>query len=125
MVKANRFEELIVWQRSRELARSIYELAKKDPFSRDHKLVSQIRDAARSVMANIAEGFERRSRHEFHQAVVTAKGSAGEVRSDLYIALDQDYISESEFKRALNLCVEVSRLLEALRSELDAQRQMK
>lgn len=73
-------------------------------------------------MANIAEGFERRSRNEFHQAIVMAKGSAGEVRSDLYLCHDQRFITKETLDSTIDQCVEVSRLLEALRASLDVQR---
>ena len=87
-----------VWQISRELVKEIYLIADKDNFNRDFGLKNQITRSSISVMSNIAEGFERKSTKEFIQFLFIAKGSAGEVRSQLYIAIDLDYINEIEFK---------------------------
>jgi len=85
---ARRFEELEVWQESRELTRRIYALTLEPGLKGDWDLSRQIRRAAVSVMSNIAEGFERSSTKEFVHALYIARGSAGEVRSQLYIVLD-------------------------------------
>ena len=92
------FEELPVWQNARELVNYVYSLTMKDRFSKDFSLVDQIRRASASVMSNIAEGFERGSNAEFIHFLYISKGSAGETRTQLYIALDQEYISKEEFK---------------------------
>jgi four helix bundle protein len=97
MATAQQFEDLRVWQEARELNRAIYGASKQRGFYRDIGLREQIRRAAVSVMSNIAEGFERGSRKEFVQFLNIAKGSNGEVRSQLYIALDQEYVSAKEF----------------------------
>ena len=111
---AERFEDLKVWQKSRDLTRTIYELSGKKTFSNDWPLSNQIRKAAISITSNIAEGFEREGRSEFIQFLSIAKGSTGEVRSQLYISLDQKYISDSEFRQAYNLPLEVSAMIRGL-----------
>jgi len=108
------FEELPVWQKARELVQYIYVLTKKEPFYRDFSLVDQIRRASTSVMFNIAEGFERGSNTEFIQFLYIAKGSAGETRTQLYVAFDQKYITQEEFKKGLSLCKDVSGQLSGL-----------
>ena len=92
-----RFEDLIAWQKARELTRQVYLLTRKEEFFKDFGLRDQIRRAAVSVMSNIAEGFERGSTAEYHQFVVIAKGSCAEVRSQLYVGFDAGYITEAEF----------------------------
>src|SRR4030042_2892392 len=108
------FEELPVWQKARELVQYVYDLTKKEPFCRDFSLVDQIRRASTSVMFNIAEGFERGSNTEFIQFLYIAKGSAGETRTQLYVAFDQKYITQEEFKKGLSLCKDVSGQLSGL-----------
>ena len=108
------FEELPVWQKARELVNYVYSLTMKDRFSKDFSLVDQIRRASASVMSNIAEGFERGSNTEFMQFLYISKGSAGETRTQLYIALDQEYISKEEFKIGFDLCRDVSGQLSGL-----------
>ncbi len=95
--KFKAFEELEVWQTSRSLVNAIYTLTKQTAFSKDFALRDQIRRAAISVMSNIAEGFDRRSDKEFIQFLSIAKASSAEVRSQLYVALDQTYINEETF----------------------------
>lgn len=89
------FEDLEIWKIARTLSLKIFELTQSGPFSKDFRFRDQIRAAARSVMDNIAEGFERSSKLEFVNFLSIAKGSSGEVRSQLYAALDQQYIEES------------------------------
>ena len=96
--KVESFEDLIAWQKARELTRQIYSLTNKGLFSKDFGLRDQIRRAAVSVMSNIAEGFDRGGRAEFHQFVVIAKGSCAEVRSQLYVARDAEYINKEKFE---------------------------
>src|SRR6202012_3122572 len=91
------FEDIEAWKLGRELTRAIYRVSKAGEFGRDFALRDQIRRAAVSVTSNIAEGFERGGNREFVQALAVAKGSAGEVRSQLYVALDEGYIREAEF----------------------------
>ena len=87
MATAKQFEDLGVWQDARELVKEIYSASKQRAFYRDFGLRDQIRRAATSTMSNIAEGFERGSRKEFIQFLSIAKGSNGEVRSQLYVAI--------------------------------------
>jgi len=117
-----RFEDLIAWQKARELTKQIYLLTKKEKFSRDFGLRDQIQRASVSIMSNLAEGFERGGRAEFHQFIVIAKASCAEVRSQLYVALDVGHISRKEFEQVHALATEVSRILGGLRSSIQQQR---
>lgn len=103
MAVFNRFEDIIAWQKARVLGKIINIYTQKGNFSNDFKLVSQIKSSSGSVMDNIAEGFERGGNKEFWQFLSISKGSAGETRSQLYRALDNEYISEIEFQEAYNL----------------------
>jgi four helix bundle protein len=115
------FEDLIAWQKSRELAKAIYQITSNGEFAKDYGLRDQIRRASVSIMSNIAEGFDRAGRGEFHQFLVIAKGSAAEVRSQLYIALDANYISSKDFSQLKDLAEEVSRIIGGLRSAVKKQ----
>jgi four helix bundle protein len=86
-IGVKRFEDLVAWQKARELARVVYDATTQGGFAKDFGLRDQITRAAISVMSNLAEGFERESRTEFHQYIVVAKASCAEVRSDLYLAV--------------------------------------
>ena len=97
MGSAHGFEDLKVWQVARELVRSVYQLTSSQKFHKDAALRDQLRRAAVSSMANIADGFERGSRREFGRFLYMARGSAGEVRSHLYVTKDLDYITPLEF----------------------------
>jgi len=99
-MKIERFEEIQAWQEARKLTKKIYELTNRSPFRRDMKLCGQIRDASVSIMGNIAEGFDRQSKKEFVRFLDIASSSGSEVQSHLYVALDQEYISEEEFQEA-------------------------
>ena len=105
------YRELDVWKTSMELAEKIHAASKHFPQDEMFGLRSQIRRAAYSVPSNIAEGFERGGDKEFLQFLSTAKGSCGEVRSQLYVALDQSYITPVEFENISSDAVEVSRLV--------------
>lgn len=96
-MKLTRFEDLDCWQEARKLVNMVYSATKSSAFKKDLRLYGQIQAAAGSVMANIAEGFVRRSDKEFTQFLFIAMSSAAEVQSHLYIAIDQGYISEDEF----------------------------
>ncbi len=111
MAKGNRFENLEVWKSARDLSNRIYDLTDSVAFSRDFGLKDQIRRAVVSVLSNIAEGSERGTDADFRHFLFIAKGSAGEVRSQLYIALDRQYISEEDFQSAQSLCEQISRQL--------------
>lgn len=88
------FEDIEAWQKARDLVRRVYHISQGSEFSRDYALKDQMRRAAISIMSNIAEGFERNGNKEFIHFLSIAKGSAGEVRSQLYVALDQRYIDK-------------------------------
>jgi len=97
MTTAKRFEDLEVWNGARDVANAVYKASSNGAFSRDYALRDQIRRAAISIPSNIAEGFSRHSNKEFIQFLFIAKGSAAEVQSQLYTALDQGYISQETF----------------------------
>jgi four helix bundle protein len=118
MTKISRFEDLTVWQKAEELALGIYRVTSGGSFVRDFGLRDQIRRAAVSVMSNVAEGFERYSRTEFRQFLSIARGSVAEVRSQLHLARRLGYLTEPDFHELLELAVEISRLIAALRASL-------
>lgn len=97
-MKIKRFEEIEAWQLARELTRKVYRLTKKLEFAKDYGLKNQIQDAAGSSMHNIAEGFDSETNPEFIRFLRYAKRSCSEVQSELYVALDEEYISADEFK---------------------------
>jgi four helix bundle protein len=97
-MKIERFEDIEAWQLARELTRKVYDLTKKTKFARDFGLRGQIQDAAGSSMHNIAEGFDSETNPEFVRFLRYAKRSCTEVQSELYMALDQQYITDAEFK---------------------------
>ncbi len=96
------FEDLSVWKLSRELADRIYKITGSGEFSKDYGLRDQIRRASVSIMSNIAEGFERGGNQEFSQFLSIAKGSCGEVRSQLYVAMDQGYITQKDSEQLID-----------------------
>ncbi len=108
------FEQIEVWQKARALTNKIYKITSQGSFSRDFGLRNQIREASVSMMSNIAEGFERSGTGEFRQFLSVAKGSAGEVRSELYVALDQGYITDRVFKDLSTEALEISRMISGL-----------
>lgn len=101
MSKIERFEDLIAWQKARELTRVIYANTQSGPFAKDFGLSNQIQRAAVSIMSNIAEGFERGGRGEFHQFLSMAKASCAELRSQLYVAFDNGYLDRTKFREML------------------------
>lgn len=115
-----RFEDMEVWQAARDLAQQIFVLINREPFSKDFKLRDQINASSGSIMDNIAEGFERDGNREFRQFLSIAKGSAGEVRSQLYRAFDRGYLTKSEFDelqlRVLSISKQLSGLMHYLNS---------
>ena len=101
-MKIHRFEEIQAWQESRKLVNQIYETTQTNKdFNTDYRLINQIQAAAVSTMSNIAEGFARRSNKEFIQFLFISKSSAAEVQSQLYVALDQNYINKTQFQKNL------------------------
>lgn len=109
--KIERFEDIEAWREARLLVSSIYNLARGPRLAADKSLRDQLQRAAVSVMANIAEGFERGSNRQFIQYLLQARGSAGEVRSLLYVAHDLHLIGEEEFQNAMERATLVARLL--------------
>ncbi|HSB43746.1 MAG TPA: four helix bundle protein [Nitrospira sp.] len=98
MAKIERFEDIKAWVMAKELVAAIYGLSGNGKFAQDFGLRDQIRKASVSVMSNIAEGFERGSQKEFSRFLRIAKGSSGEVRSQLYIALELGYLDRADFE---------------------------
>jgi four helix bundle protein len=113
------FEDLKAWQKGRELAGFVYSLTRKQNFSRDFGLSGQIREAAGSVMHNIAEGFESGYDPEFARFLKMARRSAGEVQSELYLALDAGYVTEDELSKAYVLTMDVKKLINGMISYLN------
>ncbi|MEM1095422.1 MAG: four helix bundle protein [Bacteroidota bacterium] len=113
MARVQRFEDLKVWQAARALVRGVYAATRKGAFARDFGLRDQIQRASVSVMSNIAEGFESRTDRLFLDYLGRAKASAGEVRSQLYIALDLEYIAKSQFQALRKDAEKVSKQLTA------------
>ena len=116
--RIQKFDDLIAWQKARQLTKAIYQLTSTNRFSKDFGLRDQIRRAAVSTMSNIAEGFERAGKAEFHQFLVIAKASCAEVRSQLYVALDVGYINQEMFNEIHLLAEEVARIIGGLRTSL-------
>ncbi len=112
------FEDITAWRKAREMTRNIYTVSQQPPFAKDFGLRDQIRKTGISIMANIAEGFERSGTAEFVQFLSNAKGSCGEVRSQLYVALDQGYLMTPQFKDLHDLSTETSRTISGLMSYL-------
>jgi four helix bundle protein len=119
-MKINSFEDLDCWQEARILVRKIYDATKEGNFKKDLRLTGQIQGAATSSMANIAEGFIRRSDKEFIQFLYISMSSSAEVRSHLYVALDQGYIDQKHFDdlygQADKIGKMISNLIKYLRS---------
>ena len=107
MPAIKKFEDLDIWQLARRLTQIIYSYTLKPGFAKDFSLKDQIKRSSGSVMDNIAEGFERGGKAEFIQFLSIAKGSAGEVQSQLYRALDYLHISKAEFDEAYQLSEEI------------------
>jgi len=123
MSEYSRFEDLPVWQAARELTREIYAISNQGAFARDYGLRDQMRRAAVSVMSNIAEGFESRTRTMFVDFLGRAKGSAGEVRCQAYVALDAGFLQEATLKQILTLTESSSRQIKGLMAYLEAHPQ--
>lgn len=123
MAGAKSFEELAVWQKARVITRLIYQITSDGHWSKDYGLRDQIRRAAVSIMSNIAEGFERTGENEFGRFLSMAKGSAGEVRSQLFIAFDVGYLDESHFNEVSTKVAEVSKMISGLATYLQERKQ--
>ncbi len=121
MATIERFEDIEAWKVARALTQQIYQLSERGGFARDYGLRDQMRRAAVSVMSNIAEGFESRSQAMFADFLGRAKGSAGELRAQLYVALGAGYLSQEEFSRLKTETEHCSRLISRFISYLDTQ----
>ncbi|MGB7213196.1 MAG: four helix bundle protein [Gemmatimonadales bacterium] len=115
------FEDLMVWRRAREMVSELYRMTGSGRLERDWGLRNQMQRTVVSVISNIAEGFERGRRGELRQFLGIAKGSCGELRSQLYVALDVGYIDEGEFTRMRDRLLEISRLLDRFRATVIRQ----
>ena len=119
-MKVNAFEDLQVWKDSRILVKSIYRLTSEGIFNKDFGLKEQIQRASMSIMNNIAEGFERNNNKEYIKFLGYSKGSAGEVRSMLYVATDLGYISKDSFNAlyqlSINIIAQLSNFIKYLKS---------
>ena len=114
MAKVERFEDFEMWKKARELTKAVYAVTSSGMFNRDFVLRDQARRSAVSIMANIAEGFERGGDKEFSQFLAVAKGSCGELRSHLCVAIDQRYLAPAAYQAMCANAVEVSRMISGL-----------
>ena len=118
MSKIEKFEGVVAWQKVRDLTQEIYARAKAGPFAKDFGLKDQIQRASVSIMGNVAGGFDRGGDKEFIQFLSISKGSCGEVKSHLYVALDQQYINATQFSGLYTSAVEMGRLLAGFMAHL-------
>lgn len=118
MATFKKFEEIDSWKMARELTKRVYEVSGQGSFAKDFGLKDQLRRASVSVMSNIAEGYDRSGTGEFVQFLATAKGSAAEVRCQLYVALDQGYLDADNFASLGNLAAETASLIGGLMNYL-------
>ena len=118
MATFKRFEDIEAWQLARQSTKEVYVISNQGLFAKDYGLRDQIRRAAVSVMSNVAEGFERGGTREFIQFLSIAKSSAGEVRAQLYVALDQEYITQGTFERLSDLTIQTCKKIGALMAYL-------
>ena len=124
MGKFNSFEEINSWQKARVFNKKVYLITENTNFKKDFDFTRQIRRASISISSNIAEGFERNTDKEFIYFLYVAKASAGEVRSQLYLAFDLDYISKEEFKKLTKPVTEISKLLSGFIKYLESSRKV-
>jgi four helix bundle protein len=115
MSKFNRFEDIIAWQKARVLVNDLYKIIDEvEKFKKDYNLKDQILRASFSIMLNIAEGFGRKSNKDFIHFLIIAHGSASEIQSALYIALDKKYINQTHFTSLYDEAGEISKMLMGL-----------
>ncbi len=122
MGTVRRFEDLVAWQKGRWLAVAVYQATRSGPLERDFGLAGQMQRAAVSIPSNIAEGFERGTRPEFHRYLSNAKGSSAELRTQLYIAQDIGYLTQTQFDPLFAQAEEVGRIIGGLRMAVQRQR---
>ncbi|UCG31755.1 MAG: four helix bundle protein [Phycisphaerales bacterium] len=118
MAGTKQFEDLIAWQKARELARAVYHATRQPAFGQDLGLKRQIQRASVSVMSNIAEGYERGSQKEFSRFLAISKASCAEVRSLLYVAADAGYVPPPTFEDFMAKAEEASRIISGLRTSV-------
>ena len=118
MATFKRFEEIQAWQKARLATKRVYQVSKAGEFAKDFGLCNQVRRASVSVMANIAEGNGRRTNLDFASFLVQSHGSAAEVQSHLYVALDLGYLNRKDFDEIYDLFDEISRMAMALAQHL-------
>ena len=121
-MKVRRFEDLIAWQKAMDLAVDVYGITRRRPLSRDFALSDQIHRAAISIPANIAEGFERATRAEFHRFLSIGKASCAELITHLYLAHRLAYLDDATFDALHAQAAEVSRVVGGLRAKIGSQR---
>jgi four helix bundle protein len=118
MAAARQFEDLVAWQKARVLSREVYGATLSGLLEKDFGLKAQMQRAAVSVMANIAEGFERRGPNEFLRYLAIAKSSCAELQSHLYVALDIGYMDRESFDKLLGLAREASKVIAGLQASI-------
>ena len=118
MSKLGKFEDLTIFQMARNLCKDVYAITKQSEFKKDTRFVQQIHAAAGSIMDNIAEGYERDGNKEFVNFLYIAKGSCGEVRSQIIRASDVGFIDSETSKIIYQDCLEIARLLSSLISSI-------
>ncbi len=118
MAGFKKFEEILAWQKARKVAKRVYEITTDSKFAKDYGLRDQIRRSSVSIMANIAEGQGRNSDKEFANFLNIAHGSIAETQSHLYIAIDLEYLNETDFKEIYDLLDEVGRMTMSLMKHL-------
>ena len=116
--KIQRFEDFIAWQKARALTASVYEITNQGGFATDYGLKDQIRRAAVSIMANIAEGFERSGASQFQHFLAVSKASGAELLSHLYVSLDVVYLDQKDFETLIGQAVEVGKIVGGLRASV-------
>lgn len=121
-MKINRFEDLEIWKLSLKITKYIYDLTSKIEFSKDFELKNQTRKSVISISSNIVEGFEKNNNNEFIRFLQISKGSCGELRNQLYIALAVKYINQGEFNKVNDMLLELSRKIGKFISYLKNQR---
>ncbi|HEY0051191.1 MAG TPA: four helix bundle protein [Pyrinomonadaceae bacterium] len=120
--KVEKFEDLVAWQKARELTKEIYEVTSIGEFSKDYGLRDQIRRASVSIMSDLAEGFERGKLTKFHQFISISKASCAKLRSQLYVAWDVGYLSKEDFKNLMLQAREVGKIIGGLRKSVEKKR---
>ena len=118
MGKIEKFEDIVAWQKARVLVREVYRVCSVENYKKDYNLIDQTRRSAISIMANIAEGFARRTNKEFINFLGMAHASAAELQSHLYVALDQNYISKEDFNVLYNGTEEISKMIQGFANYL-------